>query len=142
MKSDTRETQKHGFGIDLAPELALVMLFLLKSPTSTQIQAKGNAGNVSHGETLGKLVRKGMNLPKTGPAGARLVTTVCPTSASSGHPCDPDPLLDPWILLGIVIAEPLWHFPYGAELNVLCDFKAFPGNLVFLCSHHFQRKWG
>lgn len=80
-----------------------------------------------------------MNLPKTGPAGARLRTTVHPTSASSGHPCDPNPLPDPWILLGIVIAEPLWHFSYGAELNALCDFKAFPGNLVFLCSHHFQR---
>lgn len=47
MKSYMRETQKHGFRIDLAPELALVMLFLLKSLTSTQIQAKGNAGNVA-----------------------------------------------------------------------------------------------
>lgn len=44
MKSYMRETQKHGFRIDLAPELALVMLFLLKSLTSTQIQVKGNAG--------------------------------------------------------------------------------------------------
>lgn len=119
MKSYMRETQKHGFRIDLAPELALVMLFLLKSLTSTQIQAKGNAGNVGHVETLGKLVRKRMNLPKTGPAGARLRTTVHPTSASSGHRCDPNPLPDPWILLGIVIAEPLWHFSYGAELNAL-----------------------
>lgn len=53
----------------------------------------------------------------------------------------------PWLLLGIVIAQPLWGFSkvlYGVELtlqlslpyqhlNTLRDFKAFPGNLVFLC---------
>lgn len=33
---------------------------------------------------------------------------------------------------GIVIAEPLWHFSSGAELNVLCALKAFPGNSGFL----------
>lgn len=60
----TRETEKHGFGISLAPELALLVLFLLRSLTGTQIQVKGNAVSVGHGETLGKLTRKGINLPQ------------------------------------------------------------------------------
>lgn len=52
----------------------------------------------------------------------------------------------PWLLLGIVIAEPLWGFSrvwYGVELrlrqplpyqhrNTLRDFKAFLEDLIFL----------
>lgn len=67
----TRDTEKHGFGINLAPELALLVLFLLRSLTSTQIQEKRNVASVGHGETLGKRTRKGINPPKTGPMGTR-----------------------------------------------------------------------
>lgn len=63
------ETEKHRFGINLAPKLALLVLFLLRSLTSTQIQEKRNVASVGHWETLGELTRKGINLPKTGPVG-------------------------------------------------------------------------
>lgn len=104
------------------------MLFLLKSLTSAHTQGKGNAGNGSHGETLGKPLEKEEISPE-------LVLqepgSEPPSIPSSGHGCDPNPVPGPLDFPGIVIAEPLWHFS-GAELNVLCGLKAFPGNSAFL----------
>lgn len=102
----------------------------------TEVQEKGNAANVGHGTTLGKLARKERNPPK-------LILWEATTTPKES--CSP---WNPWLLLGIVIAEPQWGFSrvwYGVELTLQqClpsrhpkaprDFRVLLGDLGFLVS--------
>lgn len=63
----TKETEKHGFGINLAPQAGFAGGVPLEIPDWHPNSSEEEC--CEHGKTLGKLASKGINLPKSGPTG-------------------------------------------------------------------------
>lgn len=115
----------------------MLVLFLLMPLPGTEVQEKGNAANVGHGTTLGKLARKGRNPPK------RVLWEATTTPKESCSPLGPPSL--GWGLssqspsgasLGSgmgLISRYGSPFPAGT-LKALRGFGVLPGDLGFLVS--------